>query len=93
MKRTWATTPDNYYYFGCTVSFDCLICERTSSEKILCEAQSPEPERVAAALSRENFDCQLCGAALTQRNRLAIHVLPADLERLRRIGFAIPPAA
>jgi hypothetical protein len=94
MKRmTRATVADGFYYFGCTVSFDCPICGRASNEKILCEARSPSADRVAAALSQESFDCQLCGAALTSRSKVNIRVLPADLERLRKLGFAIPPAA
>jgi hypothetical protein len=75
------------------VSFDCPICGRASAEKILWEARSPSAEAVAGALSREIFDCQLCGATLTSRKRLSIQVLPAELERLRMLGFAIPPAA
>jgi hypothetical protein len=94
MKRiTRATMADGYYYFGFTVSFDCPICGRASAEKMLCEARSPSADQVAAALSRESFDCQLCGAALTSRKKLSIHVLPADLERLRMLGFAVSPAA
>jgi hypothetical protein len=94
MKRiTRATVADGHYYFGCTVSFDCPICGRASTEKILCEARSPSADPVAAALSRESFDCQLCGAALTSRGKISIRVLPADLDRLRMLGFAIPPAA
>lgn len=94
MKRVArATVAEGYHYFGCTVSFDCPICGRASTEKILCQARSAEAERVAAVLSRESFDCQHCGATLIRRRKLSIRVMPADLERLRALGFAVPRAA
>jgi hypothetical protein len=44
-------------------------------------------------LAGETFDCQVCGAALTGRRKFNIHVLAADLDRLRRLGFAVRRAA
>lgn len=85
--------PDVCYYFGCTVSFDCPICGRCSDERMVYEAHSPDPKRVAAVLSRQEFDCQLCGAALVSRRRLNIRVLLAEAEDLLRLGFAMRRAA
>jgi predicted RNA-binding Zn-ribbon protein involved in translation (DUF1610 family) len=85
--------PDVCYYFGCTVSFDCPICGRQSHEKRVYRAGRKDPRRVAAALAREGFDCQHCGAALVRRQKLAIEVLPAPEENLRLLGFALPRAA
>ena len=94
MKRiARATLADGYYHFGCTVWFDCPICGRSSVERILCQARRPDADRVAMALSRESFDCQHCGATLTGRQKVGIRVLPADLGRLRALGFAVPLAA
>lgn len=94
MKRiARATLADGFYHFGCTVSFDCPICGRHSVERILCEARRPEAEPVAKALSRDNFDCQYCGALLTERKKLSIQVMSVELERLRELGFAVPQAA
>jgi hypothetical protein len=84
---------ESYYYFGCTVWFDCPICSRCSAERMVYQARSPDPERIAAALSKQALDCQICGAALTSGSRLKIHVLPASLERLSDLGFAIRRAA
>ncbi len=84
---------DQRYYFGCTVSFECPICARTSAEKSVYEARLPDAERVARAVARQVFDCQLCGAALTERPRLMIQVVPAGREQLRSRGFVLRPAA
>ena len=80
---------DGTYHFGCTVSFECPICGRTSSEKRVYEAGTPDPKRIAAVVSRQVLDCQLCGAALTRRTRLEIKILPGTLEQLRNRGFAV----
>jgi len=84
---------NGHYYFGCTVNFDCPICGRSSSEKMVYEAGSPDPRRVADAISKRSFDCQQCGAARTEHTKLVVQVLPAELERLRILGFGhvLPP--
>jgi hypothetical protein len=84
---------DVCYYFGCKVSFTCPICGRCSDERMVYQAHSPDPKRIARALSQQTFDCQLCGAALVSRKRLNIRVVPADADSLRHLGFAIPRAA
>ncbi len=79
---------DRSYYFGCTVKFECVICGRASSEKLVYQASRPDPQRVAGAIAREAFDCQHCGAARTEQTELAINIVPADLNRLYEMGFA-----
>jgi transcription elongation factor Elf1 len=85
--------PDGYYYFGCTVSFDCPICGRASSEKLVYQARRAEPQRVAGVIAKRAFECQHCGAARENNAGLRINVLPASTEDLRRHGFALPRAA
>jgi hypothetical protein len=84
---------DGCYYFRCTVSFQCPICERTSAERSVYEARSPDPKRVALALSRQSLDCQLCGATLVTRGALNIRVVPTELDRLRSLEIPIRRAA
>jgi hypothetical protein len=84
---------DGCHYFGCTVSFECPICARTSAEKLVCEARSLDPRSVAVTLSRQTFDCQLCGAALVTRRWLKIDVVPGGPDRLTSLGFPIRRAA
>jgi len=81
------------YYFGCTVSFDCPICGRASSEKLVYQARWPDPKRIAAAVSKGAFECQQCGAALEKKAAVKIHVLPADEAELRVRGFVLSRAA
>ena len=85
--------PEGFYYFGCTVSFDCPICGRCSSEKLVCEARSPDPERVARFVSRQSIDCQLCGAAQPDRQKRTVQVLCSDLRSLQRLCFTTRQAA
>jgi hypothetical protein len=78
------------YWFGCTMTFDCLVCGRSSVEKTLCASPSDNSEIISQRLSRGKLKCQICGELIGDGVETHLDVRLGMLGELLALGFSQP---
>jgi hypothetical protein len=78
------------YWFGCTVTFDCPICRRSSIEKTVCASPTDNSELISQRLSRGKLKCQICGEPIGDGVETHLDVRLGTLGELLASGFSQP---
>jgi len=79
-------------YIIVSVSFRCPFCNRASVEEMIAETERFDREQMARTLSRQPFDCQFCRRTLPDGTPANAHAELATTDRLKKLGFPVPPA-
>lgn len=80
------------YWFGVTIRFTCPACHRTSAEQLALSTDRPDPASVNQVINCQKMTCQLCKVPLPSGTEVNFRVEPGTPERLRRLGYPVPPA-
>ena len=78
------------YWFGCTVTFDCPACGRSSVEKTVCASPTEDSELISKRLSRGKLKCQICHEPIADGVEIHLDVRVGKLEELLASGFSHP---
>jgi hypothetical protein len=80
------------YWFGVSIRFACPACDRTSAEQLALSTDRPDPTSINQVINCQKMTCQLCKVPLPSGTEVNVRVEPGTPERLRRLGYPVPPA-
>ena len=78
------------YWFGCTLTFDCPACGRSSVEKTLCASPIDNSELISQRLYRGRLKCQICDEPIGDGVETHLDVRLGTLGELLALGFSQP---
>jgi hypothetical protein len=81
------------YWFGVMIRFPCPTCHLRSAEQIVLSADQPGNAAINHTIQRYKLICQLCRAPLPSGSQVDVHVEPGTPERLKSLGYHVPPHA
>jgi hypothetical protein len=81
------------FWFGATVRFLCKSCKRTSAENMALSSDRQDPTSINRVINSQKLICQLCGEPPLDGTSIDVHVELGTPERLRALGYPVPPHA
>src|ERR1700680_5347334 len=79
------------YWFGVSIGLACPACHRTSAEQLALSTDRSDPASINQVINCQKLACQLCKVPLPSGTEVNVRVEPGAPERLRRLGYPVPP--
>jgi rubredoxin len=79
------------YWFAVKATFTCPNCGKLSEEVMYTNAGRSDPNRIAAAIQRQNMKCRSCKIVPTDGTHIDLNVLPITLAEAKAAGFKPDP--
>jgi hypothetical protein len=79
------------FWYGITVRFMCDACNKTSAEHMALDSDRDDKDAIQKAVNLQKLKCQICKAPARDGTEISVHVEPGTPERLRKLGYPVPP--